>query len=487
MAPTQTQLAEVYPLEYEVLAAPLLRLVEPPQDIDMLPTRSVAEMAEDEWSRRRAERLIQRAGAMALDEVVQVEQIPETMTLMEAIHQAAQGNQEARNMVAANVRTEAIEITYKAGFVIQTELQINEQGQTIQFGQTAEDMQLNSLRYASNNEIIRPRSQAEVRNSMRIEDLHRQGLLDDYYFVVFSRCADGDDATLSDLGFFAASKSTAIQATTKHSDGSLVLESAFVSGVLEPDAVRHDVDALEYIGNELGVEFTGDDAKVIDTPVLIPKNMVPNGVVDIVKDLWDPAVEAVTGHASFYGQQKPKQDYQEHRQECQQKQDALEHRIQIAVDQLLEESKSITDPAHALLRLHKITERAMIDEAAQDASIDVTAYGREAAFHVEVARAHFAAGDHASAQRALNSAYKVARSSSCPSALRQQAEGIDANNEDGTSPNQAPEGECKEVKNGEVVNCPFCKKKVKAIVPSKEEIFCSNSDCTAAHSSVKKK
>lgn len=44
---------------------------------------------------------------------------------------------------------------------------------------------------------------------------------------------------------------------------------------------------------------------------------------------------------------------------------------------------------------------------------------------------------------------------------------------------------CPEVKDGDVVNCPGCKKKVKAIVPNKETIFCSNPDCKLAHASVK--
>jgi hypothetical protein len=46
---------------------------------------------------------------------------------------------------------------------------------------------------------------------------------------------------------------------------------------------------------------------------------------------------------------------------------------------------------------------------------------------------------------------------------------------------------CIEVKNGQRVKCPDCKKVVKAIVPNKESIFCSNPSCKLAHHKVKQK
>ncbi|HET7060306.1 MAG TPA: hypothetical protein VFH99_03270 [Candidatus Saccharimonadales bacterium] len=39
---------------------------------------------------------------------------------------------------------------------------------------------------------------------------------------------------------------------------------------------------------------------------------------------------------------------------------------------------------------------------------------------------------------------------------------------------------CPEVKNGQITRCPHCKKTVKAIVPNKEKIYCSNSKCKLA-------
>lgn len=494
MALTQTEMIETY----DAPSRPHLRLVEPLEELDYVEQTAevpevplvilVAERAEDEWSRIRAERLIQRANNMLFSDVVEVELIAEDapITLMEAIRAASKGDQEKRNMVAANARTEAIEITYKAGFVTTAELTVNEQGQVLQFGHTTEDVNLNALRFASNHDIIRPRSEAEARNSLRIEDAHRQGLLEDYHFVVFSRCADASDDQLKQLGFFKETKSMAVQATALGDNGNLVLESAFVAGVAHADAERHDQRALTLAGEQYGVDYSGlTDAEIIDRPILIHKSLMPNGVVDVVTVL-DLAIESATGQAVFYGEAKLKQDYLEHRTQCSQREAELEDRVQTAVEKLLLEAQEITSPNQATERLNKVVEAEMLEEAALDASIDARVYGQAAAFHVEEARNRIAAGDFMGAQNSLTQAKQVARSSSCPSAMRESGtETSDSANEN--DPSQNDDAACKEVKNGDRVNCPFCKKKVSAIVPSKEEIFCSNGECTAAHPSVKKK
>ncbi len=48
------------------------------------------------------------------------------------------------------------------------------------------------------------------------------------------------------------------------------------------------------------------------------------------------------------------------------------------------------------------------------------------------------------------------------------------------SPQHAFGGNCPEVKNGQITKCPHCKKIVRAIVPNKEKIYCSNAKCKLA-------
>lgn len=55
------------------------------------------------------------------------------------------------------------------------------------------------------------------------------------------------------------------------------------------------------------------------------------------------------------------------------------------------------------------------------------------------------------------------------------------------SANKTAEKKCPEVKNGQSVKCPGCKEIVKAIVPSKEKIYCSNAACKLAAPHLKGK
>jgi hypothetical protein len=45
---------------------------------------------------------------------------------------------------------------------------------------------------------------------------------------------------------------------------------------------------------------------------------------------------------------------------------------------------------------------------------------------------------------------------------------------------------CPEIKDGQITNCPHCKKRVKAIVPDRETIFCSNDECKLAAPGLRK-
>ncbi len=473
------------PEVFEAPPKPHLRLVEETPLVIAVP-----ETAEDRWSRQRAERIFRQAGSIVTENTVTVEPVEKAarpVTLLDAIRGAGE-DPEKHQMVQSNVRTEAIEIAYKAGFTFEVDLSVTEEGRVLQFGQTAEDFNINSLRHASDHSIIRPRTNAETRNSMRIEDLHRRGSLDDYYFVVFSRCAEAPDEVLQKFGFFAETKSMAIQATTANGKGGLTLESAFVAGLTGDDAERHDQAVVERFGERHGVDLSGQtDAETIDTPLLIHKSLMPNGVIDVVKEL-DQDVADITGKTVFYGQQQPILDYTAHREQCRERAAALDGRVAKATDKLIAEAPRLRDPVHATERLHKLVEAEMVEEAAADKRIDARVFGQAAAFHIESARLSYRQGDYRAAYQTLNVAKQLARSSSCPMALRKLLE----NGNQTTSTNESGDEmggqqDCKEIKNGERVKCPSCKQLVKAIVPSKEEIYCSNSKCSLAHASVKEK
>ncbi len=83
-------------------------------------------------------RLIRSAGNIALKETVQP---PPLKNLMQAIHEAGNGNQEARQLVEANVRKDVIERTLKSGHVTTTKVRVDSDGKLIQNGQYIDDVQ----------------------------------------------------------------------------------------------------------------------------------------------------------------------------------------------------------------------------------------------------------------------------------------------------------------------------------------------------------
>lgn len=380
---------------------------------------NIAEIPEDKMMRARGNQFIRSVGTTAIGSV-EITPVVETTTgdhqvlsMQESIHNAAWGNEKARRLVHTNAKTTFIEQGYKAGVIVDIKLEADETGRISQHGQPMDSVFKNSLLHASATPEIRGRSEAETRNGFRLEQLRRQGMLNEYYFVVISRCANLPDEELTKNGFFAATKSCVIQATTESEDG-LGTKSAFVAGVKTEKGPRHDEETVIGMGSELGVNYAGKSAtQIIDEPLLIHKSKMPNGVADLVK-LYDK-------HAggTFFGQDKPVQDYQEFEKFCKQREKDLEPTINLIVDQLIDEASSIHTPIAAVKRLHKIAESHLVTHAIKvDKTIDANVFGKEAAVHIEEARIHAQNGNFVLAESAEAFAKDKAKTTSCPSALK---------------------------------------------------------------------
>ncbi len=370
----------------------------------------VSEMVEDRWSRQRAERLIRGVGAAVLNKLADVEIVSVQTTLMDEIHAAKAGDPEALKIVNANVSTHAVEQTIKAGHVMTIKLAVDENGKTHQHGHYIESVSANALRFASAKPAIRRRSEAETRNGYRIEDVHRQGLLEDNYFVVMSRCEEMSDEELKDNGMFPETKTCVIQATTADGAG-LEMQSAFVAGVVDRNAPRHDAKTVIKLGAELEVDFNGKSpAEIIDMAMLVPKSRMPNGVIDLVA-LYD---ELAGG--TFFGENKPKQDYVDYLEVCKKREQDFAPTVKKIVSALLSEADTINIPVKATRRLHKLTEAFMVERATIDTTINPRVFGTTAAKHIERARVSYLQGDVVGAQLATQQAQDTAVSYACPSA-----------------------------------------------------------------------
>lgn len=350
------------------------------------------------------------AGSVVLNETVVLDDQQPYHSLLEGIKKAAQGDNLAYQLVKANVASDVIERTIKAGFITpKIHLDINQDGSLSQYGQSYLSIQANSLLHSKHHEVMRSRTEAEARNAFRLEEMARRHSFEDYSLAVFSRAED-----LAEYGFFTDTMSCAIQLTAKDDQG-VATESAFVAGI-DSQKKPHDEQAVIELYKLLaGVDISGlSPAEIIDRPLLIPNSLIPNGVIDLVK-LYD----LVSGD-KFFGLDKPKQDYLSYKQHCLRREnDYLDTSLKI-IRQLIAESDRLKTPLDASQRLHQLSEQYTLEMTVYNHSIDPRVFGRVAAAHLIEARLAMEHGIASRATSELTKAIKTANSSSCPSAYRRK-------------------------------------------------------------------
>lgn len=429
-----------------------------------------AELYSDELIQKRAAHFI---GSIALEEAVEIQAADAPhMSLMDALHEAQRGDEQARNMVRINAATDVMERTFKSGHITEVTIEQDENGTLFQYGQPMQEVYANSFRYMDPSPCMRKRMEAEAINGHRIQTYASSGVLDDYAFVVFSLVPD--DMTIDAAkkeGFFTETMSGVIQVTTKKGD-EITLESAFVAGKHDDITERHDITSVTSMLSELGLDFEDKSTtEILSQPLLIHKSLIPSGVSSIV-ERYDNQT------SSFFGLHKPQQDYEAYREICRSREQSMQEVSDRVTKRLIDAAHTITSPTLASALLNKISEEETLHRALTDISIDPKVYGQKAAEHIVEARAFLAEGKITESLVSMESAKETATSSSCAGNLRQYTQ--ESKNTDNSSSQT-----CKEVKDGEHVKCPGCMKVVRAIVPNKEEIFCSNRRCKLAHPSLK--
>lgn len=380
----------------------------------------VPELAADEIIRHRTVQFIGAVAAGAWNQSAEVSatavaeealQLDPKESLHGAIYAANAGDLTARQMVEINASKMASELIYKAGHVSEISLTLNEANKIEQFNQTLESVHANSLRWASGNPRMLGRSKAEAYNLFGIEHFLREGTLHDHYYVVASRTDDKMSLEeLEESHFFTDTMSCSFQATTAEAGG-LTMESAFVAGVRAPGAPRHDEETLRKMAAGLGINIDGMDAtQLLASAWLVPKSLMPDGVINLVERFDDAAGD------TFFGEAKPRQDYRQHRRDCDERERDFQPKVKLIVTDLLAEGQTITSPIMAVERLHKIVEKHMIDQAIADMSINPGVFGPAAA-HIEMARRHLEQGDVQAMLAEQSWAIRTARTVSCPNGM----------------------------------------------------------------------
>lgn len=387
-----------------------------PELVEQLPQLplviNVAEMMEDQLVRNRAERFIHFVGSQVTNKhIEEIPRAPRPTSLMDMIHQAAAGNELALRGVIMNVHTDVVERTLKAGHVsVPIEMEEAGDGSIVQNTQSLQDIQANNHLYASDISEMQLRSKAEANNIFRLENANRMGLLEDYWFVERSRPADDmSPEAAKKAGFFIDTMTVGLRGTTKQ-NGKIVMQPAVVAGKRDINAPRHDEEAIVQVDAVFGVDSTGKTAtEILDSPLLIHKSLMPNGIIDLVA-LYDRALGD-----TFFGEDKPRQEYLAYREECYERERNFEPTVQKIVADLLEESNSIIAPKQAIERLNKLSGKHMIELAVLDRTIDANVFGPASAHHVRVARQEITHGNFEQARIEINQAVQKDESRSCPS------------------------------------------------------------------------
>jgi hypothetical protein len=399
----------------------------------------------ERFSRAKAERFIGATVTSVEAEIVYGTARP--MSLLESLRRAAEGDAEALQSAALNVKTDVIERSIKKGHVTKVTQERDADGNIIQYGQSGRSIQANSLRYASQNPKILPRTKAETRNFFRIEDAARLGLLKDHCIVVPSRPADDmSEEEAHAEGFFVDTMSIALQVTTEGEYGEIITESAFVAGKRNPMAPRHDAELVRLLGARLGISIGQQTAtEGIDRPWLVPRRLMPNGVIDVVR-LADEAM------GTFFGEDRPIEDYLGYLDKCMQRERELNPTVEGIVAQLISESGNFLTPLDATRRLHELSEAALVRRALYDKSIDPNVFGIESAAYIQAARYYLEQGDVDRVDDLMGRAENAADSSSCPGGGGKNR----ANRSDGNSQSaQSEDSDCEFTSK----QCPLCGKK----------------------------
>lgn len=377
-----------------------------------------------------------------------------TVTLAESAKRAKEGDQEALKLVTINAATDYMERAYKSGHVSRVVLSKDGHNQLQQYGQVLEDVSLNTLR-TTKHPALKRRAKIEAHNGVRQQLCYESGALQDSVIVTWSTVDDSiTKKEAKKLGYFTENMSCAVQMLTEE-DGEIVLYSAFVAGADSAEGERFDIDAVVSVADQLGLDYAGlSSNEILARPALIPKTILPEGVLSLVK-MYDASI----GHNSssstrFFGRVcQTAQSYEAHLAECRRREERSIPGVKRVVSQMLAASADFNTPADAVKMLNDLNDLQLKAAITTDRTIDSNVLGQEAQQYVEAARFYQNNGNQMALLEAQKNMFLKGGSSSCPTDLvGAEVIGVD---EDEASSERDQEGDCDFVSK----ECPKCGEK----------------------------
>lgn len=362
-------------------------------------------------------------------------------TLLAKTQEAKLGDERAREIVRTNVVTDLIERNRTVAHQNTVWLEL-EQGRIGQNGVFLADVHRNALENAPLDEEMTKITLGECTAPVVIEKLAREGILETHDAVVIELAAVSEE-TRKNYNYHTTTDTASFQHFRKQ-DNKVRLQTAMVAGKKAPDAPRHDVAAVQHMANSHRVESLPVDvaSDMVQYIWIIPKEQIPHGVEDVVAEYDKYA-------GTFYGQDKPQQDYQEYAAYCEELNDGFNDLVETITDQLISEAHAFTTPLEAIERLDYLSGRMSAKRAATDLTINPAVFGPVSAAHIEEARRHYEKGETQEAEQATRKAQNTEQSNSCPMFKMRNGKG-----------NGEGDSDTEDSSEKKWMNCPHCSAKV---------------------------
>ena len=332
--------------------------------------------------------------------------LPETTSLHSKLIEAGNGNAQAIASVYANSKIAVIEAIYKRGHISEVKAEINSDGSVSQFGQTMMDINRNALQIFNRPNAYRKRLEAETLNSHRIESLIKAGLLEDNFLFIPSLYPDDmTNIEAKNYGFFAKTKTNILQ-TVSVSNGVYELESAFLEGDIyanDKTTLQIVSDIYKYFGYDVS-NYTVTD--ILKTPLLIPKSVLPNGLIDLVA-----MFDKIKGNSFFGTKGEAVGNYNERKALSKKRESNLEQTTNEVVSELI--SSKTNSPLDAVNKLIDIVREKVVIRAIYDNSIESSSFGEKAEVFINRGRNMLTIGDQEGLRNAMEDAIDAAEVYMC--------------------------------------------------------------------------
>lgn len=367
---------------------------------DLVEQPRVYSVQEAEFETEAQVKFQQWLGSLGLQVFESTAEKAKDVNLLERLKAANAGSEEAKKSLAVNVDTAIFEAVFKDDYIGDTYMDLNERDELMQHGQTNDSIYRNAINLRpGRHDVLEDITRAEALNRHRIEAALKAGKLKDHYFVAFSLVPDGvpeEELGPEGDGYFLDSLTLSAQATTELARRRVKTETALTAGVEadENDTLedrinkRHDFPAVAKLYEWFDQEAPSTAERLLNKGLYIPKEMMPNGIVD-VRYWLDMAKDEVLGRKV----NRKVEDYVALRLESKRRQASLKDVRHQVLKDLQASTNELKKPMQAVQRMWKLIRIHATKESFTNLNIDPKVFGAAAAPDIVMARYHIQQGN----------------------------------------------------------------------------------------------